>query len=201
MNNKKVIDAIRNNDNSKLFKLLYKHYFSMVEGIVVNYNGSKDDAKDVFQEMILVLIREVDNNKIDESKNIKNYIYTISKNLFLNILRDRNKNVSIDSVQESDFDYRQAKSHIELKESEELVSKIIKELGEKCFEILKRILFENKKQEEIAEELGLKDRFVVKTYKNRCKNKLIDLMKKKPKLCLELINNEEGFGKHISFSR
>jgi len=191
--NKKIIDAIKQRDNKAIFSLLYKNYFSMVYSIIKKYNGNKTDAEDVFQEMLLILIREVDSNRINENRDIKNYIYTISKNLFINIRKKNAKTDSYDTVPE----IPEVQNHLELQQSEHLILKIMAELGSKCYEILKAIIFENKKQEEIAEDLGLKDRKVVKTYKNRCKNKLIELLKSNSKLSLELLKNEDGFAKYI----
>lgn len=199
--NKKIILAIQQRDNKAIFTLLYKTYFTMVKEIVKKYNGSNSDAEDVFQEMLIILIREIENGRVDELKDLKNYIYTISKNLYINIAKKNARQNSLDSIPESYTHDKHVKNHMELQQSETLILDIIKQLGNTCYEILKAIIFENKKQEEIAQNLGLSDRNVVKTYKNRCKSKLIELLQKNPKLSLELLRNEDGFRKYITVTK
>jgi len=196
--NKNIVQAIRQRDNKAIFTLLYKNYYPMVKTIVHKYNGSKSDAEDVFQEMLIILIRAIENGRVNELDDLKNFIYTISKNVYLNILKKNARQSSLDTVPESLTEDISVNNHAELQQSETLILDIIKQLGNTCYEILKAIIFENKRQEQIAEELGLSDRNVVKTYKNRCKNKLIELLQKKPKLSLELLRNEDGFRKYIS---
>ena len=198
---KEIITAIKEKNNSTLFTLLYKNFYGMVKTIVTSYKGNEDDAKDVFQDMMIILIREIETGKFDETKNIKNYLYTISKNLYLNSLKKHNKLVAYDSAPdvlevESEIAY-----HENNQKNEELVKNIIAQLGQTCYEILKGIIFEKKKQEEIAEELGLQDRRVVKTYKNRCKKKLIELLQNNPKVSLQLLENADQFRKHIRNNR
>ena len=185
-----IILAIKQKDNKTIFTLLYKNYFAMVKSIVHKYNGSNKDAEDVFQELLIILIREIENGRVDELKDLKNFIYTIAKNLYLNIHKKNARQNSLDDIPESFTEDKHVNNHMELQQSETLILDIIKQLGNTCYEILKAIVFENKKQEEIANDLGLSDRNVIKTYKNRCKNKLIELLKKNPKLSLELMRNE-----------
>lgn len=192
-----IILAIKQKDNKAIFTLLYKNYFAMVKSIVHKYNGSNKDAEDVFQELLIILIREIENGRVDELKDLKNFIYTIAKNLYLNIHKKNARQNSLDDIPESFTEDKHVNNQMELQQSETLILDIIKQLGNTCYEILKAIVFENKKQEEIANDLGLSDRNVIKTYKNRCKNKLIELLKKNPKLSLELMRNEHGFRKYI----
>ena len=198
--NKQIVLAIQQKDNKAIFTLLYRNYYPMVKSIVHKYNGSNEDAQDVFQDMLLILIREIESHRVDELKDLKNYIYTISKNLYLNKQKKNARQNSLDDVHESLTIDTIVNHQIELQQSETLILDIIKQLGNTCYEILKAIIFDNKKQEEIAEDLGLSDRKVVKTYKNRCKNKLIALLQKNPKLSLELFRNEHGFKKYITIN-
>ena len=199
--NEKIVFAIQQRDNRILFTLLYKNYYAMVKAIVKKYNGSKDDADDVFQEMLIVLIREIENGRVDERKDLKNFIYTISKNIYINMAKKNARQNSLNDIQESYIEDVPVKNHLEIQQSETLILDIIKQLGNTCYELLRSIIFENKRQEVIAKQMGLSDSNVVKTYKNRCKNKLIELLKNKPKLSLELLRNENGFGKYIGVTK
>ncbi len=47
------------NDSKDILNRLYKMYFPMVLQLVLNNNGNEDDAKDVFQESVIVLYNKV----------------------------------------------------------------------------------------------------------------------------------------------
>ena len=198
MTEQKILNAVKSGDNKLIFNLLYTNYLPMVRHIVKSYNGTDDDARDVFQDLLIILIREVEAGRIDETKNLKNFIFTIAKNTYLNTLKKANRSESLDTKYDTVYEDKTVKNHIEIKQSEQLILEILKQLGDTCYKILKAIVFENKKHEEIAEDLGLSDRHVVKTYKNRCKMKFIELLRKNPKLCVELIRNEDGFARYIT---
>ena len=57
-----VILGILNNSESVL-KRLYGAYFPMVLQLIINNNGTTDDAKDVYQEAIIILY----NNKYENA--------------------------------------------------------------------------------------------------------------------------------------
>ena len=52
------LDGLRTNDNT-ILKALYKKFFAIVLKYVVNNNGTEDEAKDVYQECIIVLYENV----------------------------------------------------------------------------------------------------------------------------------------------
>ena len=53
-----VILGILNNSESVL-KRLYLAYFPMVLQLIINNNGNEDDAKDIYQEAIIILYNKV----------------------------------------------------------------------------------------------------------------------------------------------
>ena len=53
-----VILGILNNSETAL-KRLYVAYFPMVLQLIINNNGNEDDAKDIYQEAIIVVYNKV----------------------------------------------------------------------------------------------------------------------------------------------
>lgn len=196
-----ITEALRNKQDEKGFKLLYKYGFPVVKRMLKGkYGAETKDVEDVFQDTVIIIMREIECNRMDETKNFENYIITISKNLWLNKLQKENRNISIEDTNLENTMKAEVEYHMKIKDSEELIRHILKQLGETCETILKAIIFENKKQEDIAIEMGLSDRHVIKTYKNRCKSKLIDLLNSNQALKRALLQNEQRYGKYLSIN-
>lgn len=53
-----LIDNLKG-ENNHAFGKLYKEYFGMVNRLVTNNNGRTDDAEDVFQDTLLVLVEKL----------------------------------------------------------------------------------------------------------------------------------------------
>lgn len=43
----------------KVIEGIYKDHFNMIQSLIVNNNGSADDAQDIFQEAMVVLYEKV----------------------------------------------------------------------------------------------------------------------------------------------
>lgn len=76
------------------------------------------------------------------------------------------------------------------KEHTEKMEQLFDKLGERCSELLKMIFIEQLTTEEIAQRLMLASPDVVKTTKNRCKNKLVELLDNQPSL-LKLLGRKK----------
>src|ERR1700759_1764521 len=77
-----VILGILNNSESAL-KKLYVAYFPMVLQLIISNNGNEDEAKDIYQEAIIVLYNKVKSGNFELSSKLKTYIYSICRRLWL----------------------------------------------------------------------------------------------------------------------
>ena len=51
---KALLKGLAQNDR-KAVETIYKQYYNMVQSLIINNNGSSDDARDIFQEAVIVL--------------------------------------------------------------------------------------------------------------------------------------------------
>ena len=75
-----VILGILNNSESVL-KRLYLAYFPMVMQLIINNNGDAGDAKDIYQEGIIIHYNKVKNGDFELSSKLKTYIYSVCRRL------------------------------------------------------------------------------------------------------------------------
>ena len=85
-----IILGILNNSDSILNRL-YVGYFPMVLQLIINNNGDGDDAKDVYQEAIIILYNKVKTGDFELSSKLKTYLYSVCRRLWLKRLGQMNR--------------------------------------------------------------------------------------------------------------
>lgn len=174
----KIIEAIYSDNNQSVLQLLYENVLPRVIVYVTRNNGNKEEAQDIFQDAVLIFYNKVKQYHFDKKYNVYGYIYTTSKNLWLNKVTRNNKETSKEVLPElaSDEDHvKYLVSAEKLKAIEVLLTK----LGEPCKTLLKYNIFDELSMQEIVEKMNYKSTNVAKTYAYRCRKKLTELIQKK----------------------
>ena len=70
-------------DPDKVLESLYKMYAGMVHHFILSNNGESDEAKDIYQESIIIFYEQVQSGKLVLQCKIKTYIYSIARRLWL----------------------------------------------------------------------------------------------------------------------
>ncbi len=179
MNDRSVIQAIKNNDNKKVIRELYKLALPSITDFIRANGGSRQDAEDAFQEGVIGLITAIKTGRFKEEYTIRNYLFGIARNQWFTEVKKRNNN-SINEYEAADYETEIHK----LIDSERTSTMhgLIESLGKKCAELLKLTIFEGKKNKEISQIMGFNNEKVVKATYYRCKQKLRDKISKKPQL-------------------
>jgi len=167
-----VILGILNNSDAAL-KKLYVAYFPMVLQLIINNNGNEDDAKDIYQEAIIVLYNKVKAGDFELSSKLKTYIYSICRRLWLKRLaqlnryggdiRDFEEYLPVDDAVEEhgdrDLQFDKMESALQL-------------LGEPCKTIMEDFYIYNRSMQEICERFGYTNADNAKTQKYKCLQRL-----------------------------
>lgn len=148
------------------FNFYFNKFYNRVLGFSIQFLYDKDEAKNVTQEAFLKLW--INKDKIQTETGIQPFLYTYAKSICLNLLRhnkvkDKFKNDLINQ-KERQLDTQILNSMhfdaLELTELEVLINKVIAELPEKTKQVYLKKRFENKKNEEIAMEMGVTQKAV-----------------------------------------
>src|SRR5688572_1200580 len=97
---KNLLDNLEKGDNAAI-ELLYKSCFPAVDFYVRKNKGTAEDARDIFQEAVVILLNKIRLPGFELTASLKTYLYAISKNLWLKQLRG-NKQIIADNTHESD---------------------------------------------------------------------------------------------------
>ena len=180
MTDKEIIEQLKNNDlkgGAQAFRVLYKENYYMVESYVLKNNGTKDDAKDIFQDCLIAFYKNVKKETFELNSKISTYLYGITRNLWLKKLRD-NKIVTtpMDEYGDSMDDDTTIAQKIVYTERQKIIGRLLTEAGDKCKDLLNAFYYEKMSIKKIAEALGYSSDQVVKNQKVRCLKKLRSIM-------------------------
>ena len=159
-----IIEGIKKGDE-KILDFLYKKNYKMMVNLIVKNNGTEEEARDIYQEALIVLWQKANTTDFVLTSKISTYLYSVCMNLWRKEL-DRKGRLSYDSVEKGeimDFDKQ---------ERIRIVNKCIDELGETCKKILMYYYFDNLSMNDIAEKLGFANADTAKTRKYKCKQEL-----------------------------
>ncbi len=156
-------------NNNHAYEILYKFYYPSVKNFIVKNNGSEADAKDVFQETLLVLLEKVPKDDFNLTSSLKTFIFAISSNLWLKRLRDSNKMVKteIGTYEKYLSDYEEAEQEIHQDSSNKIV-RVFKMMTHKCMVLLKAIFYDEKNIDTITKEYGYTNKHNAQNQKYKC---------------------------------
>lgn len=148
---------------------IYKENFNMVQTLIINNNGSADDAKDIFQETMIVLFEKVRSSGFELNCQIKTFVYSVARRLWLKRLQQQNRYAAPgDSMEavipvEDDLD-----AHDQRNAEFEMMEKAINNLGEPCKSLLEAYYLQNRSMQEIAASFGYTNADNAKNQKYKC---------------------------------
>ncbi len=142
------------------FRKIFGEYYQPLFHLSRNYLEDKDEAKGVVQEAFVKLweIR----NELNADSNLRNFLFTLVKNNCLNILKRRQillkhheKIRAIEMRYQFESLSRMGDDFLEFKELKEKIDLAIRNLPEHCRVVFEMSRFEELKNREIAEKLGI----------------------------------------------
>jgi RNA polymerase sigma factor (sigma-70 family) len=173
MKDSEILAKIKQGDESAL-DYLYKKNFKMMTKMVINNSGSEDEAKDIYQDALIVFWQKAVSGNLVLSSKISTFIYSICQNLWRKELERKSK-LSSEEKDGSEI------NDVDRRERIEIINNCISQLGETCRKILNYYYFDNMSMNDIAEKMGFANADTAKTKKYKCKKELDELIKSKYK--------------------
>ncbi|MGI4751856.1 MAG: RNA polymerase sigma factor [Janthinobacterium lividum] len=161
------------NNSPDTLKRIYKVHFPMVLQMVLGNNGNEADAKDVYQESIIILYNKVKAGDFELTSKLKTYIYSVCRRIWLKKLSQKsNKECELKDV----HDFLPVENDLELHELRDLQFSKMEEsmlmLGEPCRTIIQDFYMQNKSMQEICDKFGYTNPDNAKTQKYKCLQRL-----------------------------
>ncbi len=167
INEKILLEGLARNDK-KAVETIYKENYNTIQSLIINNNGSADDAKDIFQEAMIVLYEKAKLQSFELNCLIKTYIYSVARRLWLKRLQQMNRyttEISSDGVVHVEEDMEE---HNRRDSEFEMMNKAISGLGEPCKSLLEAYYLQKKNMQEIAASFGYTNAENAKNQKYKC---------------------------------
>jgi RNA polymerase sigma factor (sigma-70 family) len=167
--------------NEKVIAEVYKEFFPSVRQFIYRNRGSSEDARDIFNDAIMVVVLKGRENKLVLKCSLKTYVYAISRNLWLKKLKSEklemiryeeieDSMMGAEIMEEEEFDEVRAKL---------LYQKHLMRISTTCQQLIENFL-EGKTYKEIVEEMNLDNESYARKRKYRCIKILIKRIKSDP---------------------
>ncbi len=167
INEKLLLQGLARNDK-KAVETIYKENYNLIQALVINNNGSSEDAKDIFQEAMIVLYEKVQTGGFELQCQIKTFIYSVSRRLWLKKLLHQNR-VTLSDVNESIVAVDEEVEDHEKRNSEfVMMEKAMSGLGEPCKSLLEAFYMQKRSMQEIASGFGYTNAENAKNQKYKC---------------------------------
>ena len=168
LNEQALLKGLAQND-SKAVEALYKSHFSMIQHFVTNNNGSFDDARDIFQEAMITLYEKVQMGNFTLTCQIKTYLFSICKNLWLKRLQQMGKYSAPLSTQEETISVEEDLDRFEKNDAAfAIMDRALNSLGEPCKSLLEGYYLNKKGMQELASQFGYTNADNAKNQKYKC---------------------------------
>ncbi len=155
-------------ENNNAFGQLYKEYFRMVNRFVTNNNGRTDDAEDIFQDTMMVLLEKLRQDDFQLTASIKTYIMAIAKNLWLKRLRTSNREIEFTDSFDNKF-FEEINLAIEQEKTYfDKLQNLLHRVTEHCQGLIHDMFFKEKSIEQIQKEYGYSTKHNAQNQKHKC---------------------------------
>jgi len=169
MNEKETFERICKGDEKELEKL-YKKYYRMMTKLVITNSGTEQEAKDIYQEALIVFWQKAVSGNLVLTSKISTYLYSICLNLWRKEL-DRKSRLSHEQKDSPEY------QNEDKKERTRIIRECLDQLDDTCKRVLTYYYYERMSMSEIAKNLGFANTNTAKTKKYKCKKKLDELIK------------------------
>ena len=172
-----LIERLRISD-SKAMDIIYNDHKKLALLHMRKFYNDEEILNDIYQDTMVAVFKKSLEPNFELTCDLQGYINRICRNLLLNRIKIEKKQKEIFESKKDDEDF----TNLDI-ENASLFNKVwnqMKNLSEKCFEIINRTYLLAETNENVAECLGYKDGLVFKNIKSRCLKKLkVDALKLK----------------------
>lgn len=179
-------------DINRPVRYLYDHYFADAATEIKMKGGTEEDAADIFQEAVLILIEKVKTGKFRGESSIKTFFVGIARNLWLFEKRTRERRLSRElhySISEDTpitIEDLEIGERVFSKSNTDAIQTMFRHVGEICSKILIGFYYENSSMKTLLQRFHFDNEQVLRNRKARCMKKLKKLLTEQPELLQQL---------------
>jgi RNA polymerase sigma factor (sigma-70 family) len=163
-----LLEGLANND-SEAVETLYRQHYQMVLSLITNNSGYPEDARDIFQEVMIVLYEKVRSGPFSLNCQLKTYLYSVSRRLWLKRLSQLQRKAPGNGKTEETVPVEEDLEMYEQRNIDfHIMEKAMNNLGEPCRSLLEAYYLRKKTMVEIASGFGYTNADNAKNQKYKC---------------------------------
>jgi RNA polymerase sigma factor (sigma-70 family) len=163
-----LLKGLAQNDKTAV-EAIYRENYVMIQAFILNNSGSVDDARDIFQESMIVLYEKAKSGTFSLNCQLKTYIYSVCRRLWLKKLQQFNKfSTQVDSLEETVAVDEEIEEHEKKNNDFIMMENALNKIGEPCKSLLDGYYLKKKSMQEIALDFGYTNADNAKTQKYKC---------------------------------
>ncbi len=166
------LEGLKNGDHGAL-SALYKKFYPVVLKLIINNSGTEDEAKDVYQEAVIVLYENARKEGFELNCQMQTYIYSVARRLWLKQLRSNGRTLLYKEEETGLADVTEDVAvHLEKEEHIRKMNNSLSALGEPCATLIKDFYMHKMSMEAISDKFGYTNPENAKTQKYKCLQRL-----------------------------
>jgi DNA-directed RNA polymerase specialized sigma24 family protein len=169
------LNATCSQEREKTFMHLYEEVFPVVADLVSKQGGSLQDAKDIFQDALVIFYEKSVNGELRVTLSNEAYLVGIVKHLWIRKFKSGLRLISLDHFEREIILPEDA---ITTSFNNRLL-RLLEVSGKKCLELLKSIYYDNQSMDEVSRTFGFSGAHSASAQKYKCLEKMKDTVKQK----------------------
>ena len=172
-----VFDLKDPQQREKNFEHLYEEVFPVVADIVSKQGGSFHDAKDIFQDALIIFYEKNVNGELNVKLSDEAYIVGIAKHLWIKKFKSKYRLLSLDYL-EKEIRLPEDYFEIEIIKTNPLLH-LLEVAGKKCIELLRSIYYDKLSMNEVSQVHGFSNPHSASVQKYKCIEKVKVIVEQK----------------------
>jgi RNA polymerase sigma factor (sigma-70 family) len=167
-NEQKLLEGLAQNDR-KAVETIYQRNFNMVQSLILSNNGYPDDARDIFQEAMIILYEKARSGSFELNCQLKTYLYSVCRRLWLKRLSQLQRmSPEVGKLEETVPIEQDLERHEQRNKEFQVMEQCLANLGEPCKSLLEAYYLDTKSMTEIAADFGYTNADNAKNQKYKC---------------------------------
>jgi DNA-directed RNA polymerase specialized sigma24 family protein len=154
-------------EREAVFVVLYKKAFPLVANYISKKGGSFEEAKDVFQDALVIWYEKNQAGQLQLQYSEHSYIFGIARHLWSKKMRDKMREQPLPD------------SSTDVPVSGNKLLTLLQTAGQKCMALLKAFYYDKKPLDEVADEFGFSGVRSATVQKYKCLEKVRETIKEK----------------------
>lgn len=165
---KLLLEGLALNDREAI-ETIYREHYTMIQSFVLQNSGNADEARDLFQEAMIVLYEKAGSGVFELHSLLKTYLYSVCRRLWLKRLQQMNRySGEVEHLEETIPVEEEMELHEKRNTDFILMETAMRKIGEPCKSLLDAYYIQHKQMQEIATEFGYTNADNAKTQKYKC---------------------------------